>query len=287
MIRKENEIIQPYFSHDYNPRSDKKIIKLFMEMGAEGYGLYWLIVEHMHQNHFMLNDESVIAYDLRTEVEKIHRIMTGFELFRIEGDEYISDRILRNLNYVEQKSEDKKNAANTRWLLSAFNKHYEEFFGEKPILEPEEIETLKKYSAQIPDLKDKLRDVLYTLKGINFSNDINFKPCANWLLKSNNLARLLNGEFGKLRHKKTNKELKDEEREKEMQLEEKSKPSDIELQIATISGKCEALEYICGFPQPVELRGKLCILPALRKLMKKFDITDTEVKNYYAKENNE
>ena len=32
------------------------------------------------------------------------------------------------------------------------------------------------------------------LKKISF-NDINFKPGANWLLKSNNFERIMNGEF--------------------------------------------------------------------------------------------
>lgn len=284
---KENEIIQPFFSHDYNPRGDKKIIKLFMSMGAEGYGLYWLIVEYMHQNHFMVSDESIVAYDLRVDIEKIHRIMTEFELFRIEGEEYISDRILRNLNYVEQKNEDKKNAANTRWLLSAFNKYYEEFWGEKPILSNDEISSLKKFNEQIPDLKEKLRDILYTLKNLKFETDINFKPSANWLLKNNNLGRLLNGEFGKLKHKKTEKEIKEEEKAYAKQREEENKPSELELKIETISGKGEALDFIGSYPEPKDLRGRLLINPALRKLMEKFDITDNEVRGYYATKNNE
>ena len=253
-------------------------------MGAEGYGIYWLIVEFMHQNTFIVGEEELLAFKFRVDVEKIKSVMNNFQLFRIEEREtdsvYISDRILRNLNYVEQKNEDKKQAANVRWLLSAFNKAYIEFFEEEPILQPSEIECLKKYNEKIPDLKNKLRDIIYTLKGLKFDTDVNFKPCANWLLKDNNLARLLNGEFGKLKHKKTEKELKEEQRKLQLEEQKRNEPSELELQIERILNKNEALDFIANFyadRKVVINGGRALILPTLRRLTEKFDIAEREV----------
>ena len=39
-----------YFSHDYNARNDEKILELRSEFGAEGYGVFWMIVETMAEN---------------------------------------------------------------------------------------------------------------------------------------------------------------------------------------------------------------------------------------------
>ena len=284
MAIKEDKIIRPFFSHDYTPLEDKNLLKLFITMGAEGYGIYWLIVEFMHQNTFIVGEEELLAFKFRVDVEKIKSVMNNFQLFRIEEREtdsvYISDRIIRNLNYVEQKNEDKKQAANVRWLLSAFNKAYIEFFEEEPILQPSEIECLKKYNEKIPDLKNKLRDIIYTLKGLKFDTDVNFKPCANWLLKDNNLARLLNGEFGKLKHKKTEKELKEEQRKLQLEEQKRNEPSELELQIERILNKNEALDFIANFyadRKVVINGGRALILPTLRRLTEKFDIAEREV----------
>jgi len=284
MCKTDKKIIQPFFSHDYAPLEDKKLLKLFITLGAEGYGIFWLIVEFMHQNTFIVGEENLLAYKFHTDVEIIKRVMNDFQLFRIEQRDdknvYISDRILRNLNYVEQKNEDKKDAANVRWLLSAFNKAYVEFFDEEPILKSDEIEALKKYAKKIPDLKTKLRDILYTLKNLRFDTDINFKPCANWLLKDNNLARLVNGEFGKLKHKESEKEIKERQKQLEIQKTKENQPSEIELEISAISNKTDALEYIKNFyigKKIVVQGGKAFIVPYLRTLANKFEISEKEI----------
>lgn len=284
---KENKIKKPYFSHDYTPLEDKNLLKLFIAKGVEGYGLYWLIVEFMHQNTFAVGEENLLAFKFRTDTEKIKSVMNDFQLFRIEELEdkkiYISDRIQRNLDYAEEKNKDKKQAANVRWLLAAFNKAYVEFFDEKPVLMPEEVEALKKYNEKIPDLKEKLRDILFTLKNLKFDTDINFKPCANWLLAENNLARLLNGEFGPLKHKKTEKEIRDEKRKNEELRAENEKPSELEILADSITGKREALELIAGYYKGERklniVNGRVVVLPIFRILMKKFDITSKEVKD--------
>ena len=230
----------------------------------------------------------MLADELRADESFVRSIIEDFNLFRIEEDgKIISDRILQNLKEVMQKSNKNRESAQARWLLSAFNKYYEEFFEQKPILQPEEIEALKKYNNQIPDLKDKLRDILYTLKNLKFDKDINFKPCANWLLKDNNLARLLNGEFGNLMHKKTGKELKEIERKQAEEEALKNQPSELELRIESCLGKAEALEIISEFyggKKPTYIRGKLFLMPTLRRLTEKFDITDKEISEHFDSE---
>ena len=297
---KDKKLKQLYFSHDIFADKDEKIVKMFYHFKKNvdefsddfirknffhaSFGLFWEIVQYLHRNELSVDEIPMLADELRADESFVRSIIEDFNLFRIEEDgKIISDRILQNLKEVMQKSNKNRESAQARWLLSAFNKYYEEFFEQKPILQPDEIEALKKYNNQIPDLKDKLRDILYTLKNLKFDKDINFKPCANWLLKDNNLARLLNGEFGNLMHKKTGKELKEIERKQAEEEALKNQPSELELKIESCSGKAEAFEIIAdyyGNNKLTYIRGKLFLMPTLRILTEKFDITDKEISEY-------
>lgn len=265
-------IIEPFFSHDIASRQDGAIIELMMDLGWEGYGLFWGVVEYMHRNTFKLGEEKKIAYNFRCEIEKIHSIMNNYGLFRKENDCYISERILRNIAYTEAKSEQNQEAANVRWLLSSFNKEYEIVFGEAPILSSEEIKKLVGYQKAIKDLKEKLPDIIFTLKNIKFDNDINFKPCANWLLKNNHLLRILNGEFGKLKHKKTEKEIKEEKKLKKMEMEQ---VDDFAIEISSICNKVDAIDFILEHHKHEDFSFLSLVL---NDLAKKFDITKKELK---------
>lgn len=299
-MAKTSEITKPYFSHDESASQDGKILKMFRdfrkmskEMTREelesfvavgAYGVFWRIVEFMHGNNLLVDDVDVLADDLRIDTKYIQQILNDYELFRIEGDCYISDRILKNLNKQQSKSEKNKKSAETRWLLSDFDKNYEDVFGKKPVLSSEEIEALKKYSQQISDLREKLPDLIYTLKGLKFETDTKFVPSANWLLKGNNLLRLYNGEFGKLRHRKTEKEIKAEEAELNAeQLEREESEKKRQAEIDSIDSKADAIEYISKYT--FNAGGKLFVNPAVQPLQTKFDITIQELREYIATKN--
>lgn len=300
-MKTDKKLIQPFIKHDDNASQDGKILKMYFSFRklaktmereelesfvAHGaYAIFWRILEFMRNNKLPVDNVEIISDNLRIKTEYVEQILNDFDLFHIQNGEYVSDRLLRDLQLQEEKSKSARESAKTGWLLSAFNKAYIEFFGQEPVLSSAEIESLKKYSEKVPNLKDNLRDILYTLKNLKFETDINFKPCANWLLKDNNLGKLLNGEFGKLKHKKTEKEIAEEEKAYLRQQEEQNKPSELELKIETISGKGEALDLITSYPEPKDLRGRLLINPVLRRLMDKFDITDNEIKEEYAKKN--
>ena len=75
-------MIQEYFRHDYQTRGDEKIIRLIFELGWEGYGLYWGIVELLYIGKGKIRaDYKMIAYELRTEQAKIEKIAKEYGLF--------------------------------------------------------------------------------------------------------------------------------------------------------------------------------------------------------------
>ncbi|MCD7740162.1 MAG: DUF4373 domain-containing protein [Candidatus Gastranaerophilales bacterium] len=278
---------ETYFQHDRYARQDPKIRALLAhfrkeseETAKSAMCVYWWIVEDMHTDSYPADNLEAFADDYRCSVEFLKSILEDFGLFRQENGCYISDRILRNLQEQQNKINLKQGAANSRWLVKMFIDCYGKEFGKPPVLEDEDIKALKKYNSSIPELKELLPDILYTLKNLKFDTDINFKPSANWLLSKKNLSRLLNGEFGQLKHRKTEKELKAEEEQRAEEEQKRNQPGEFELQIERISGKAEALDFIAQYCRDTKLKtegNRIFLIPDLKKLTKKFDITNEEI----------
>ena len=77
-----------------------------------------------------------------------------------------------------------------------------------------------------------------------------------------------------MRHKKTAKELKaDEEQRQQEQAEKQQQAAQQETIINSISGKADALAYIMKNSVSAEF-----LSPEIKELMKKFDITQQELK---------
>lgn len=105
-----------YFSHDYNARNDEKIKKLIRKYGMEGYGIFWSIVEDLYNNaNALRTDYEGIAYDLRTDTEKVKDIVNKFDLFEIKNEHFNSRSIERRLDERRKKTELARKSANTRW----------------------------------------------------------------------------------------------------------------------------------------------------------------------------
>ena len=77
-----------YFSHDSNARNDDKILAVRMELGAEGYGIYFMLLERLREDskYMSIRDYNMIAFDFRTSVDKIKSIVEDFGLFIFTED---------------------------------------------------------------------------------------------------------------------------------------------------------------------------------------------------------
>lgn len=106
-----------YFPHDYTARSDPKIVKLLMNEGWEGYGLFWGLVEYIYsQNGTLEYDLKSIAFELRTESERIESIIKKYDLFKVnDNNKLFSDSINRRLLERKKKSKKAKESAMARW----------------------------------------------------------------------------------------------------------------------------------------------------------------------------
>jgi len=105
-----------YFSHDYDARNDDKIQRLVYDLGWEGYGLYWALIEMLYQNDGYLTYECErIAYALRTNDEYIRKIIGDYDLFKVEGNKFFSETVFNRLSLRKSRSEKARQSAKIRW----------------------------------------------------------------------------------------------------------------------------------------------------------------------------
>ncbi len=106
-----------YFSHDYNAANDTKILFLRHQLGMEGYGIYWFLIEQLANAGGKLPLEliPVLTMQMQSTDVKVNGVVHNFGLFTIEHDEFWSDRLQEHLELRNRLSEGGKNGAANRW----------------------------------------------------------------------------------------------------------------------------------------------------------------------------
>ena len=100
-----------YFQHDYHARKDPKCQALVSEYGISAYGLYWSLVEMIHEQGGKIKKfpklYDGLAFEFRMDKEdltkQIEAMLNDFELL-LQDENYIwSERVIKNLNEREAK----------------------------------------------------------------------------------------------------------------------------------------------------------------------------------------
>ena len=107
-----------YFSHDSNARNDEKILAVRMRLGAEGYGIYFMIIERLRDSvdYMSVKDYNNIAFDLRVSAEKVKAVIEDFGLFTFteDGKRFYSESFLQRMKIKDEKSEKARESASFR-----------------------------------------------------------------------------------------------------------------------------------------------------------------------------
>ena len=106
-----------YFSHDYNAANDTKILFLRHQLGMEGYGIYWFLIEQLANagGKLPLNLIPVLTMQMQSTDVKVNGVVHNFDLFTIGTDEFWSERLQDHLELRVKLSESGKNGATNRW----------------------------------------------------------------------------------------------------------------------------------------------------------------------------
>lgn len=101
-----------YFSHDSNARNDEKIVAVRMKYGAEGYGIYFMLLERIMEssNYMSVKDYNIIAFDLRVDASKVKSIIEDFGLFVFteDGKYFYSESFNRRMVPLDNSREQRR-----------------------------------------------------------------------------------------------------------------------------------------------------------------------------------
>lgn len=103
-----------YFSHDANAKDDFKIMLLIEELGLEGYGIFWVLIETLReqQNYkYPLKLLSVLARKYNTTLAKLEVVVRNYHLFEIEDDCFFYSRSLNRRMEVMHKAIEQRKIA--------------------------------------------------------------------------------------------------------------------------------------------------------------------------------
>jgi uncharacterized protein YdaU (DUF1376 family) len=117
----ETDFEKEFFKHRYHARSHLKLKKIIVEMGYEGLGLYWCLVEILYEAGGYIDKNSLksLAFDLHTEEEKLIQILTAFKLFKEDGDRLFSEECITQLKYRVAKRKKAQKAAKAKHANAA------------------------------------------------------------------------------------------------------------------------------------------------------------------------
>jgi uncharacterized protein YdaU (DUF1376 family) len=93
-----------YFSHDYNAANDVKILFMRQQLGMEGYGIYWFLIEHLADAGGCLPMKiiPVLAMQMQSQEVKVRAVISEFELFQLVDDEFFSLRLIKSLDKMNE-----------------------------------------------------------------------------------------------------------------------------------------------------------------------------------------
>ena len=115
-----------YFPHDSNARNSDKLLPVRMKYGAEGYGIYFMLLERLREeaDYTSIKDYNMLAFDLRVDAGKLKSIIEDFGLFAFtdDGECFYSDSFKKRMEIKDAKSkklsEAGRQGAEKRWNKS-------------------------------------------------------------------------------------------------------------------------------------------------------------------------
>ncbi len=109
-----------FFPHFYNARHDRKIKRVMKEHGAEGYAVFFMLLETLREQtdfKFPLADIDLLADEFGVSDATVRSIIDGYNLFEIDevDNTFYSPKLIHFLQPYIEKTQRARSAANARW----------------------------------------------------------------------------------------------------------------------------------------------------------------------------
>lgn len=108
-----------YFSHDSNAKDDPKCVMLIEQLGMEGYGIFWVLIETLREQpeyKYPLALLPALARRFNTTHDKMRVVVCNYGLFTIvENEIFYSESLIRRMLQADSRREQARLAG----LISA------------------------------------------------------------------------------------------------------------------------------------------------------------------------
>ena len=106
-----------YFNHDSTARNDYRVIKMRAKLGMEAYGIFWSLLEMLftEENKLCVDDYDSLAFGLQCDPKILKQVIEDFDLFVIEDNCFYSNRLNKQIEEINAKSNKAKESASKRW----------------------------------------------------------------------------------------------------------------------------------------------------------------------------
>ena len=97
-----------YFPHFSNARTDRKLKRVRKQLGIEGYGIYFMVLETLREQtdfKYPVEDIDLLADEFGTSDEKARAVILNFNLFEVDdSDDFFSPKLEEYMTpYLENK----------------------------------------------------------------------------------------------------------------------------------------------------------------------------------------
>ena len=90
-----------WFVHNSNARDNIKCVLLIDQLGLEGYGIYWMLLEILREQpdfSYPLAFVSAIARKYNTTKDKVMAVISDYGLFEIREGKFFSKGLIKRMN---------------------------------------------------------------------------------------------------------------------------------------------------------------------------------------------
>jgi hypothetical protein len=106
-----------YFSHDGNAHNDIKIQFMCSDLGMEGYGIFWFLIEALFDagGYLPLKMVKILAKQMNVSEPKAMAVVSNYDLFEISEENFYSNRLLQHFEQRKLLSNCGKRGAKIKW----------------------------------------------------------------------------------------------------------------------------------------------------------------------------
>lgn len=174
-----------YFPHFCNARHDRKIKRVTKQLGVEGYGIYFMLLEVLREQtdyRYPISDIDLLADEFGTSEAKVVAVVKNYELFTVDKDSmFFSENLISNMQpYIKMKEQRVlagKASAQKRKQIQPFNDR-------STTVQQSKVKESKVKESKV-FIKPTLFEVTEYFKSNGYDSSLaerafNFYDCAEW-----------------------------------------------------------------------------------------------------------